>query len=53
MKPYQEAVLRLAEVNGFGVDSAQQPIAEVGSWQTRFLRRASSVPGWGLARAAT
>jgi transposase len=30
LKPYQEAVLRLAEVNGFGVDSAQQLIAEVG-----------------------
>ena len=30
LKPYQEAVLRLAEVSGFGVDSAQQLIAEVG-----------------------
>lgn len=30
LKPYQETVLRLAEVNGFGVDSAQQLLAEVG-----------------------
>jgi transposase len=30
MKPHEEAVLRLAEVPGLGVDSAQQIIAEVG-----------------------
>jgi transposase len=30
MKPHQESVVRLAEVPGFGVDSAQQVIAEVG-----------------------
>jgi transposase len=30
MKPKQETVIRLAEVPGFGVDSAQQVIAEVG-----------------------
>src|SRR2546421_5886840 len=30
MKPYQDAVIRLAEVPGLGVDSAQQVIAEVG-----------------------
>jgi len=30
MKPYEETVIRLAEVPGFGVDSAQQVIAEVG-----------------------
>jgi transposase len=30
MKPYADAVARLAEVNGFGVDSAQQFISEVG-----------------------
>jgi transposase len=30
MKTYEEAVLRLAEVPGFGADSAQQLIAEVG-----------------------
>ncbi|HEX8895128.1 MAG TPA: hypothetical protein VF783_17500 [Terriglobales bacterium] len=28
MKPHQEAVIRLAEVPGLGVDSAQQIIAE-------------------------
>jgi transposase len=30
MKPHQEAVIRLADVPGLGVDSAQQVIAEVG-----------------------
>jgi transposase len=30
MKPHQDAVMRLAEVPGLGVDSAQQVIAEVG-----------------------
>jgi len=30
LKPHEEAVIRLAEVTGFGVDSAQQYIAEVG-----------------------
>ena len=30
MKPHQHAVIRLAEVPGLGVDSAQQIIAEVG-----------------------
>lgn len=30
MKPYQQAVIRLAETPGFGADSAQQVIAEVG-----------------------
>jgi transposase len=30
LKPHQDTVMRLAEVNGFGVDSAQQLIAEVG-----------------------
>jgi hypothetical protein len=30
LKPHQEAVVRLAEVSGLGVDSAQQVIAEVG-----------------------
>ena len=29
LKPHQEAVARLAEVPGFGVDSAQQVISEV------------------------
>lgn len=31
MRPYQDAVIRLAEVPGFGPDSAQQTIAEVGA----------------------
>ncbi len=30
LKPYEEAVIRVAQIPGFGVDSAQQIIAEVG-----------------------
>ncbi|MGH9697192.1 MAG: IS110 family transposase [Bryobacteraceae bacterium] len=36
MKQYEEAVIRLAEVPGFGPDSAQQLIAEVGPKATSF-----------------
>jgi transposase len=36
MKPHQEAVMRLAEVPGLGVDSAQQVIAEVGVQASTF-----------------
>ena len=36
MKPHQEAVIRLAEVPGLGVDSAQQVIAEVGGTAATF-----------------
>jgi transposase len=36
MKPRQEAVMRLAEVPGLGVDSAQQIIAEVGAQASTF-----------------
>jgi transposase len=36
MKPHQEAVIRLAEVPGLGVDSAQQIIAEVGVQASTF-----------------
>ena len=36
MKPHQEAVLRLAEVPGLGVDSAQQVISEVGVQASTF-----------------
>src|SRR6266851_8424202 len=36
MKPHQEAVMRLAEVPGFGADSAQQVIAEVGVQASTF-----------------
>jgi transposase len=36
MKPHQEAVMRLAEVPGSGVDSAQQIIAEVGVQASTF-----------------
>src|SRR5580692_8716782 len=36
MKPHQDAVQRLAEVPGLGVDSAQQIIAEVGAQAATF-----------------
>jgi transposase len=36
MKPQQEAVIRLAEVPGLGVDSAQQIIAELGAQASTF-----------------
>ena len=41
MKLHQEAVMRLAEVPGLGVDSAQQIIAEVGPRLAGSLRRRS------------
>ena len=36
MKPHQETVIRLAEVPGLGIDSAQQVIAEVGVQASTF-----------------
>ncbi len=36
MKPHEDAVMRLAEVPGFGADSAQQIIAEVGPEASAF-----------------
>ena len=45
MKPHQEAVLRLAEVPGLGVDSAQQIIAEVGV-QARTFPSAAELSSW-------
>jgi transposase len=36
LRPYQDAVMRLAEVPGYGVDSAQQIIAEVGPTAATF-----------------
>jgi transposase len=36
MKPHQDAVIRLAEVPGLGVDSAQQVISEVGVQASTF-----------------
>jgi len=36
MKPHEDAVVRLAEVVGFGTDSAQQVIAEVGAQASTF-----------------
>lgn len=36
MRPHEDAVMRLAEVPGFGADSAQQVIAEVGPQASTF-----------------
>jgi len=56
MKPHQDAVIRLAEVPGLGVDSAQQIIAEVGAQATTFSS-AAELTSWvgtcpGLNQAA-
>ena len=45
MKPHQEAVMRLAEVPGLGVDSAQQIIAEVGA-QAGTFSSAAELTSW-------
>jgi transposase len=45
MKPHQEAVMRLAEVPGLGVDSAQQIIAEVGVLASAFTS-AAELTSW-------
>ena len=59
MKPQQDAVMRLAEVPGFGVDSAQQIIAEVGAQASTFASAAEltswvgTCPGGKKARSRT
>ena len=45
MKPHQEAVIRLAEVPGLGVDSAQPVIAEVGV-QANTFPSAAELTSW-------
>jgi transposase len=45
MKPHREAVVRLAEVPGFGVDSAQQVISEVGAEAGTFAS-AAELTSW-------
>ena len=45
MRPHQEAVIRLAEVPGLGVDSAQQIIAEVGAQASTFSS-AAELTSW-------
>jgi transposase len=45
MKPHQDAVMRLAEVPGLGVDSAQQIIAEVGAQASTFSS-AAELTSW-------
>src|SRR6201984_1439509 len=45
MKAHQDAVIRLAEVPGLGVDSAQQIIAEVGAQASTFAS-AGEVTSW-------
>ena len=45
LKPHQEVVARLAEVPGFGVDSAQQVISEVGV-QAHTFPSAAQLTSW-------
>lgn len=45
MKPHQEAVMRLAEVPGFGVESAQQVTSEVGAQASTFSS-AAELTSW-------
>jgi transposase len=45
MQPYEEAVIRLAEAPGFGPDSAQQTIAEVGA-QAQSFDSAAQLASW-------
>ncbi|HYL12251.1 MAG TPA: hypothetical protein VEV41_04420 [Terriglobales bacterium] len=51
MKPHQEAVMRLAEVPGLGVDSAQEVIAEVGVQASTFPS-AAELTSWRLVQNA-
>jgi len=53
LSQYQDAVERLAEVPGLGVDSAQQIIAEVGPTAATFPPRNVSPRGSVLARVTT
>jgi len=50
MKPHQDAVIRLAEVPGLGIDSAQQVIAEVGVTASTFSSAAEFTSGVNLSR---
>jgi transposase len=51
LRQHQDAVQRLAEVPGLGVDSAQQIIAEVGPAAATFsFREMSLLVGWCLSR---
>src|ERR1700680_4098052 len=45
MQPYEDAVIRLAEAPGFGPDSAQQTIAEVGA-QTKSFGSCPQFASW-------
>jgi len=45
LKPHEEAVIRLAEMPGFGVDSAQQFIAEVGP-EAKTFPSARNLTSW-------
>jgi transposase len=48
MQSYEDAVIRLAEIPGFGPDSAQQTIAEVGARAQRFDSAAQLASWAGL-----
>jgi transposase len=53
LKPYQDEVLRVAEIPGFGVDSAQRSLPRWESMPNRSPRRGSSPPGPACAPEAT
>jgi transposase len=53
LREHQDAVQRLSEVPGLGVDSAQQIIAEVGATAATFHPPRISLRGWGHAQGRT
>jgi transposase len=52
LKQHEDAVIRLAQAPGFGADSAQQVIAEVGADAKSFPQQPSSLPGSAPVLAA-
>jgi transposase len=53
LKRHQQAVMRLAEVPGLGMDSAQQIIAEVGVQARTFASAGELASGWEPVRGRT
>jgi len=50
MKAHEDAIVRLAELPGLGVDSAQQIIAEIGPRAEAFPSARNWLPGWESVR---
>ena len=53
MKAHQDAVLRVAEIPGFGADSAHQMIAEIGAKTAAFDSPNSCPRGWASVPVTT